>query len=209
MKKDKNYLEFAPGKVINCQAYKYNGDLYRQWNGVKVLKNTPKHYVLFMHKTKVKEKYNHSWTYKDYVLWFLPKNSMYNAIILLKPKQNYVYVNIAMPPVAEDNTIKFIDLDLDVKSYAKKNISVVDIDEFKFNSKRFNYPEKLKEMSWEALEEVVNKYDNSEYFFNPTVIDYYISSAKKDKSIPQSFRQSAGNNNKKDNHLIKQTKTAK
>nr|WP_318028981.1 hypothetical protein [Mycoplasmopsis bovis] len=33
------------GSIIDVQAYKYDGTLYRQWNGVKVLRNTNKHYV--------------------------------------------------------------------------------------------------------------------------------------------------------------------
>nr|WP_307923709.1 DUF402 domain-containing protein [Mycoplasmopsis bovis] len=101
------------GSIIDVQAYKYDGTLYRQWNGVKVLRNTSKHYVLLMYKTRVSEQNNHNWVYRDYVLWFLPKHSMYNALILLKPskKQNYSYINVASYPIYEDNTIKFIDLE--------------------------------------------------------------------------------------------------
>ncbi len=80
---------------------------------LKCLETLSKHYVLLMYKTRVSEQNNHNWVYRDYVLWFLPKHSMYNALILLKPskKQNYSYINVASYPIYEDNTIKFIDLD--------------------------------------------------------------------------------------------------
>nr|AAN85232.1 ORF228 [Mycoplasmopsis fermentans] len=176
------------GSIINVQAFKFNGELYRQWNGVKVLRNTPQHYVLFMYKTKVAETDKKGWVYREYVLWFMPKNSMYNALILLKPKSNYVYVNLASKPYYEDNTIKFVDFDLDVKSYPKKDFTIVDKEEFRYNSRRLKYPKKLINMIYDNLEEIVNKHNNGEYFFNPDVIDYYINQAKKDKSIYRDFR---------------------
>ncbi|WP_029513141.1 DUF402 domain-containing protein [Mycoplasmopsis primatum] len=179
------------GSIINIQAYKYDGTLYRQWNGVKVLRNTAKHYVLLIHKTKVSEQLEHNWVYRDYVLWFMPKYSMFNALILLKPsRQNYSYINVASHPIYEDNTIKFIDFDLDIKAYPATDVSIVDSDEFKQNSKLYNYPQILKKMIVDATQEVVNKYEKQEYFFNSDIIDYYIALAKKDKSISKNFRES-------------------
>ncbi|MBZ4195169.1 DUF402 domain-containing protein [Mycoplasma sp. CH-Wi4] len=176
--------------MINVQAYKYDGSLYRQWNGIKVLRNTPKHYVLVMYKSKVSENSGHNWICHDYVIWFLPKHSMYNALILLKPakRSNYAYINISSTPIYEDNTIKFIDFELDVKAYPDTPVSVVDMDEFKENSKIFRYPKTLKEMIWNGTNEVLERYKQKEYFFSPEVIDYYIDLAKRDKTIAANFR---------------------
>nr|WP_307924925.1 DUF402 domain-containing protein [Mycoplasmopsis bovis] len=90
---------------------------------LKCLETLSKHYVLLMYKTRVSEQNNHNWVYRDYVLWFLPKHSMYNALILLKPskKQNYSYINVASYPIYEDNTIKFIDLESRYKSIPIKH----------------------------------------------------------------------------------------
>lgn len=180
------------GSIIDVQAYKYDGTLYRQWNGVKVLRNTSKHYVLLMYKTRVSEQNNHNWVYRDYVLWFLPKHSMYNALILLKPskKQNYSYINVASYPIYEDNTIKFIDLDLDIKAYPSNTVSIVDSEEFKENSKIYNYPDKLKQLVWEGTQEVMQHYERQGYFFNEEIINYYIDLGKKDCSIAKKFRAS-------------------
>ncbi|WP_406617361.1 DUF402 domain-containing protein [Mycoplasmopsis adleri] len=176
------------GSIINVQAYKYNGSLYRQWNGVKVLRNTPKHYVLLINKTKVSEKFKSDWAYKEPVIWFMPKHSMYNGLVLLKPKQNYLYINISSKPFYEDNTIKFIDFDLDVKYYPHSGINVVDADEFKTNSELYHYPKNVKNMVWDAVNEVIQKYERGEYFFNDLVIDYYIDISRKDRSLPYNFR---------------------
>ncbi|VEU75574.1 Protein of uncharacterised function (DUF402) [Mycoplasmopsis maculosa] len=187
-KSNKNIFPLE-GSIINVQAYKYNGDLYRQWNGCKVLRNTSKHYVLLLYKTKVSEKWEHNWVYRDYVIWFMPKTGMHNALILLKPKQNYIYVNIASNPLYEDNTIKFIDFDIDLKHYPHNNISIVDEEEFNENKINYKYPKKITTMVFNSVKKVLEKYEKSEYFFNPEVIDYYIDLAKKDKSLPAQFRK--------------------
>ncbi|EGV00153.1 DUF402 domain-containing protein [Mycoplasmopsis columbina] len=176
------------GSIINVQAYKYNGELYRQWNGVKVLRNTEQHYVLFLSKTKVAETKKRDWIYRDPVIWFLPKNEMSNALVLLKPKNNYIYINLSSKPIYEDNTIKFIDFDIDVKKYPGKNLSIVDLEEFDENRKKYNYPLELVNRIEKALEDVVNKHLNKEYYNSQEIIDYYINLAKKDKSLSQNFR---------------------
>ena len=47
--------KIIPEQIINVQAYKHDGTLYRQWNGVKVLEVSSFNVVLFMFKTKVAE----------------------------------------------------------------------------------------------------------------------------------------------------------
>lgn len=176
------------GAIVNVQAYKYNGHLYRQWNGVKVIRNTEDHFALFMYKTKVAECEKSSWIYREPVIWFMPKNENYNALVMLKKKHNYIYVNLASKPIYEDNTIKFIDFDLDLKVYPRRDISIVDREEFNENSRKFNYPENLKKMIFEAVEQLIDKYDKQQYFFNSKLIDYYIDVVIKDNSLPRNFR---------------------
>ncbi|MBU4690337.1 DUF402 domain-containing protein [Mycoplasma sp. ES3157-GEN-MYC] len=176
------------GAIVNVQAYKYNGYLYRQWNGVKVIRNTDDHFALFIYKTRVAETEKSSWVYREPVIWFMPKHENYNALIMLKKKHNYIYVNMASKPIYEDNTIKFIDFDLDIKSYPKRELAIVDRDEFAHNSKKYEYPESLKKIIYQTLELVVDKYEKQQYFFNPKLIDYYIDVIKKDNSLPKDFR---------------------
>ncbi|QSF13401.1 DUF402 domain-containing protein [Mycoplasma sp. Mirounga ES2805-ORL] len=184
----KNSVFPLVGSIINVQAYKFDGTLYRQWNGVKVLRNTKQHYVLFMYKTQVAELNKRDWIFNEPVIWFMPKNSMYNCLSMLKPKTNYNYVNLSSRPIYEDNTIKFIDFDIDVKKYGSREILVVDGDEFLENSKKYKYPIDLKNKILEELDEILHNEVDEKYFFNKKVINYYIDLAKKDKSIKHNFR---------------------
>jgi protein associated with RNAse G/E len=43
-------------QIINVQAYKHDGTLYRQWNGLVVFDVQPKYITLIMPQTKVIEK---------------------------------------------------------------------------------------------------------------------------------------------------------
>ncbi|MEA4115410.1 DUF402 domain-containing protein [Mycoplasma sp. 744] len=179
------------GSLITVQAYKYNGTLYRQWNDVKVLKNTPKQIILVLYKNKVNELNKKDWYYKEPVIWFLPKNEMHNALILLKNK-NYVYVNIASTPIFEDQTLKFIDLDIDIKKYPDKPLSIVDQEDLAINSIKWKYPKKLMNKILNSVSNVVNKNIKNQHYYNEKIVDYYIDIAKKNYAIKWDFR-----NNKK------------
>lgn len=176
-------------KVVNVQAYKYDGLLYRQWNNVHILRDTKKHYVLLLDKTRVYELPNTTWTYKEPVIWFMPKEEMYNALVILKPKENYIYVNMASTPILEDNTIKFVDFDLDIKCYPEKELNIVDKQEFIENAKSMQYPKPLIKNIFKNLDDLIYKYNNFAYFFNNEVIDYYMLIAKKEQFIDFSFRK--------------------
>lgn len=199
MPKNKNKEIMFPllGAIVNVQAYKYNGYLYRQWNGVKVIRNTEDHFVLFMYKTKVAETEKTSWMYREPVIWFMPKNENFNALIMLKKRHNYIYINLASNPIYEDNTIKFIDFDLDIKCYPNKPFTVVDRDEFLTNSVKYQYPEEVKKMVYEALETVAEKEKSNQYFFNNKLVNYYIDIIKNDNSLPYNFREKTKNSRAK------------
>lgn len=185
-----NFKNLKVGQMINVQAYKFNGFLYRQWNSAKVVFNNSRHIVLFLCGTKVSEydKGVNRWKYTENALWFIPKNSYFNAIILLKNNTGiYHYINIASKPIFEDETIKFIDYDLDVKCYPEKDLQIVDRDEFSRNMIHMNYPEKLKTIVFEELRNIISLYTDYKYFFNPSVLNYYLEILKKDLLITNDF----------------------
>ncbi|MCU4706376.1 DUF402 domain-containing protein [Mycoplasma sp. CSL7503-lung] len=174
------------GQMVNIQAYKHNGKLYRQWSNAKIIFHNKRHIVLSLKGTRVVEtsKNYKGWKYKEDAIWFFPKDSLYNTIVLIKRKLGYsYYTNLASRPIFEDNTIKFIDYDLDIKSYPNRDLQIVDKEEFKENSKLYNYPEQLKKDIYNELTEVITLYNKDEYFFNEGIIAYYLELMLKDKLI--------------------------
>ncbi|WP_426461540.1 DUF402 domain-containing protein [Mycoplasma hafezii] len=183
-----DFKQIKIGQIINVQAYKHNGFLYRQWNGAKVIFHNKRHIVLFLRGTRVTESQNdtNGWRYTETALWFIPKKSLYNAIVLFKKNVGcYYYINMASYPIFEDNTIKFIDYDLDIKCYPEKDLQIVDRDEFGQNSKQMDYPMVLKEKIHEEIKNLVSMYNNYEYFFNTEILEYYLRIAVQDKLITE------------------------
>ncbi|APJ38357.1 DUF402 domain-containing protein [Mycoplasmopsis pullorum] len=177
------------GKMITVQAYKYNGQLYRQWNKAKVLYNNQNHIVLILFKTKVTESSGKGWVYREPVIWFFSKKNMFNGLILLKKNGHYTYINLASTPIFEDETLKFVDYDLDVKCYPHKDLKIVDRDEFFTNSKKFKYPQSLKNAVYKNLSVLTEMYNNYQYFFNDKIIEYYLKKAIEDKIINFNFNE--------------------
>ncbi|WP_406613968.1 DUF402 domain-containing protein [Mycoplasma corogypsi] len=181
-----DFSQLKVGSMISIQAYKHSGYLYRQWNEAKVIFHNKRHIVLYLKGTKVSESDSESsgWKYTEDALWFIPKESFYNAIILLKKDiGNYYYINIASKPIFEDNTIKFIDYDLDVKCYPDRELQVVDREEFTTNSKIMNYPVSLKQLIYEEIRNIITMYNEYQYFFNDSIIEYYLTILWQDKLI--------------------------
>ncbi|UUD36094.1 DUF402 domain-containing protein [Mycoplasmopsis citelli] len=187
---ERDFKNLRVGQMIDVQAYKFNGFLYRQWNSAKVIFNNSRHIVLFLCNTKVSDynkKINH-WKYTEHALWFFPKNSYFNAILLLKQNAGiYHYMNIASKPIFEDQTLKFIDFDLDIKCYPEKDLQIVDRDEFLRNIVQMKYPKKLKKIVFEEVKNIFSLYTDYKYFFNPEILIYYLDILLADKLIDKKF----------------------
>ncbi|QNM93601.1 DUF402 domain-containing protein [Mycoplasma sp. Pen4] len=200
-----DFSKIKVGQMINVQAYKHNGYLYRQWNDAKVIFHNKRHIVLFLKNTVVAEyeKDINGWRYNENAIWFIPKNSFYNAIVLLKDQGAYYYINMASKPIFEDGTIKFIDYDLDVKCYPDRDLQIVDREEFNIHSRMMSYPSKIKENIYEELKSIMILYNDYKYFFSEDVINYYLEVLYKDKLISdKSIEKFVRSNRKKYNEEI-------
>ncbi|RIV16686.1 DUF402 domain-containing protein [Mycoplasmopsis gallopavonis] len=181
-----DFSDAKVGKIINVQAYKHNGFLYRQWNGAKIIFNNKRHIVLFLKGTRVSEssKETSGWRYTESALWFIPKHEMFNSIVLFKKNVgSYYYINLTSLPIFEDNTIKFIDYDIDIKSYPGKSVQIVDHDEFEMNSKMMKYPFALKKEIFANVHKIYDLYNQKQYFFKHEIIQFYLEVAVQDKLI--------------------------
>ncbi|MGX9339148.1 DUF402 domain-containing protein [Mycoplasma sp. 332] len=134
---------YQMGQLVSVQAFKYDGTLYRQYEGCKIIANLDDFVVVLLMKTKVQES-NINWLVSKPILFFFAKNKFYNASITLNDdRPNNIYVNLASPFFIEDNIIKYIDFDLDIKCYNDDEFNVIDWIDFKESITKLNYPLKL------------------------------------------------------------------
>jgi protein associated with RNAse G/E len=68
--------------------------------------------------------------------------------------RNY-YCNVNMPPSFVGSTLDYVDLDLDIVAWPDGSYSILDVDEFEENARRFSYPESVRDRARMALEELV------------------------------------------------------
>ncbi|AWX42957.1 Protein of uncharacterised function (DUF402) [Metamycoplasma cloacale] len=180
LKCDDNYLEkkektprhlFDIGQITTIQAFKYDGTLYRQYEGVKIIANLDDFVVLLLMKTKVAER-TINWVVSEPILFFFAKNKFYNASITLnKKKDNYIYINLASPFYIDNSIIKYIDFDIDVKSYLDKEFNVVDWPDFKNSIVQYNYPLELIYRMYEELDFLFEQHKTKNGVFSKKLVD--------------------------------------
>jgi hypothetical protein len=102
------------------------------------------------------------------------KNEWFNIIAQLKKDGIYYYCNIASPSIIEDNTIKYIDYDLDLRIFADGTYKILDKLEYEHHRRTMNYSYKLDKVVKNAMTKLISIYENDEiYFDNKVNYAYY------------------------------------
>ena len=161
------------GEKYTIHGYKHNGSLYKVWYEAVLIDETEDYYVFANNNARVKESDGSTWRTKEIAILFYFKNNWFNIIAQMKKKGIYYYCNIASQVVLEDNTIKFIDYDLDLRVFPDGRYRILDRDEFNEHKKEMNYSEKLSNIINYKLSELIKKYKNKEIPFNNDIIEKY------------------------------------
>ena len=174
--------------IVNVQAYKHDGTLYRQWNGVKVIEISPISIVLLMYKTKVAEFGEQKWVIREPMLWFIPlDNRFFNTTALIRKSGIYYYTNIASPPIFEEGAIKYIDYDIDIKFYPNQKLKLVDVLEYEFHKKKFKYQKSLVEKIDKTTKDVFKMIKYRDEYFDFDVVDSYLRDLVDSKDLAKKF----------------------
>ena len=169
-------------QIINVQAYKHDGELYRQWNGALVFDDTKDCLVLILPQTKVIKNNGQHWRTKEPTLWYFPKhNQFYNATALIRKNGYYIYTNLASPFVFENNTLKFIDYDLDIKYYPGSSIQVVDVEEYKRHIIKYNYSKEVCNKIEDTKNKLLRMIHNKEFIYAKSFTKKYMKQLIEDR----------------------------
>lgn len=154
------------GDKLQIQCYKHNGKIHRSWDEA-ILLDIKKDYMVFGNmKTLVTEAEGNTWRTKEPAIMYFFKNKWFNIICQLKKDGIYYYCNIATPFIIEENTIKYIDYDLDLRIFPSLEYRILDKMEYKYHKKIMNYSDDLDKVINNGLLELIKKYKNGEIFFN-------------------------------------------
>ncbi len=173
----------ASGETLQIHCYKHNGKIHRIWEEFTVLYETEDYLVGGNYKTKVIENDGRSHFTKEPAIIFFYKHNWFNVIAQFKEFGLFYYCNVASPYIIDDNTIKYIDYDLDLRVFPDGGYRVLDKNEYKYHKKIMNYSDDLDLIINKELEKLIKMKKHKEGPFNKELIFSYLDQYKKIKNF--------------------------
>ena len=161
------------GSRLEIHCYKHNGKIHRTWNDAIVLDINDDYLVCGNHKTTVTEKDGATHKTKEPAIIFFYAKHWYNVFAQLKKPGLFYKCNIATPYLIDDNIIKFIDYDLDLKVFPDGGFRVLDRNEYKYHKKIMRYSEDLDKVLQSELTDLINMKRADAGPFNKEVVEKY------------------------------------
>ncbi|NLL45122.1 MAG: DUF402 domain-containing protein [Mollicutes bacterium] len=154
------------GDNLQIQCYKHNGKIHRAWDEAVILDIKKNYIVCGNNRTQVIEGGGNFWRTKEPAIMYFFYDCWFNVIAQLKKDGIYYYCNIATPYIIEENTIKYIDYDLDLRIFPNGEYKILDKMEYKYHKRIMNYSDDLDKVINSSLKELITEYKNKNIVFN-------------------------------------------
>ena len=165
--------KYKLGDHLNIHSYKHDSKIHRSWDEATYLNEDEEYMIFGNYKTLVIESDGRTWHTKEPAIMFFSKKHWFNIIGQLKKTGIYYYCNIASPFIIEENTIKYIDYDLDLRVFPDVSFKVLDRGEYNYHKKIMNYSDDIDKILKQELTILINKVREKEYPFNKETIETY------------------------------------
>src|SRR5690554_5818966 len=139
------------GESIEIQSYKHDGSLHRVWEETLMLKSHPHLLIGANDHCLVKEGDGRHWVTHEPAITYFTADHWFNIISMVRHDGIYYYCNISSPYVVDDEALKYIDYDLDIKVFPDMTYTILDEDEFDEHKEQMNYPEVLQKILYRNL----------------------------------------------------------
>ena len=173
--------EIKIGKKYVIHSYKHDGKIHRSWDEAVLLKKTPEYLVFGNNKTIVTEVDGRTWKTKEPAIMFFFYDKWFNVIGQIKKDGIYYYCNMASPFIIEDNAIKYIDYDLDLRVFPDSSFKILDKNEYKYHKKKMNYSKNIDMILKNELNFLIAMVKKQELVFNFNTINEYYNEYLKNK----------------------------
>ena len=161
------------GERLKIHGYKHNHQIHRSWDEAIYLGEYKEYDVFGNNRTLVTESDGRTWKTKEPAVLFFSKEHWYNIIGQIKPNGIYYYCNIASPYIVEEDTIKYIDYDLDLRVFPDGSFKILDRGEYQYHKKIMNYSKEIDKILKSELNDLIEKVRKKEYPFNSELINDY------------------------------------
>ncbi len=167
-------MENLKGKWIEVQGYKHDGRMHRIRDRVYVVEEKDNYIVVTSTKTKVVEHDFRVWYTKEPAVMIFFKDIWMNIIAMFKKGGITYYVNLASPFIKDNGYIKYIDYDLDLKLYPNNNIRLIDVKEYAYHRRKYNYGEDIDKILKYNINKVKEMMINRDFpFVDQEIYEFY------------------------------------
>ena len=161
------------GDKLEIHCYKHNGKIDRISGEALVLDVAEDYLVCANNKVKITESDGKTHRTKETAILFFYKNEWFNILAQLKKFGLFYYCNIATPYIIDDNVIKYIDYDLDLRVFPNGSFKVLDRNEYKYHKKQMHYSNRLDFILKYELGSLIERVRIKKDPFNKKAIEKY------------------------------------
>ena len=161
------------GHKYKIHGYKHNGKIHRSWDEAVLIEVHNDYLIFGNERTRVVDSDGRTWRTNEPAVLYFYKNHWYNIIGQYKKNGIFYYCNMASPIIVEDNTIKYIDYDLDLRVFPDGSFKVLDRGEYKYHKTLMNYPESIDAILKDELTALIEKVRKKEEPFKKEVVEKY------------------------------------
>ena len=165
----------AEGETIQIHSYKHNGKIHRVWQETMVLKGTRNIVIGANERTVVTESDGRTWLTREPSICYFHAEHWFNIICMLREDGVYYYCNISSPFIYDNQSLKYIDYDLDVKVFPDMTYTILDEDEFEDHKKQMDYPEAIDLILHRNVEKLISWIKQRKGPFAPDFIEVWTS----------------------------------
>ena len=161
------------GEKYEVHCYKHNGKINQASDEAIVVDITDDYVVCINNKVKITERDGRSYRTREPAILFFYKNCWFNIIAQMKSFGLFYYCNIGSPFLVDENVIKYIDYDLDLRVFPNGGYRILDNNEYKYHKKIMKYPPQIDFIVKRELNKLIEMKKNNEGPFDKSVIEYY------------------------------------
>lgn len=161
------------GDKFDIHCYKHNGQIYQSSADAIILDIKDEYIVCGNYMVDITEFEGHTYKTKELAIIYFYKHNWFNCIAQLKKHGLFYYCNIASPYVIDENVIKYIDYDLDLRVFPDMGYRILDHNEYNYHKKKMNYSSDIDKIVNKEMAKLIEMKKKKEGSFDKNDIKKY------------------------------------
>lgn len=167
------------GDNLKLHCYKHNGKINSTSDRITILDIKEDYIVCGDYKTTITDSDGSTRKTKEPAIMFFYKDRWFNVLAQFKKQGLFYYCNIATPYLIDENIIKYIDYDLDLRVFPDGGFKILDRNEYNYHKKIMHYSDDLDEIIKSELSELIEMKRANKGPFDRILVDNYYKKYKK------------------------------